>query len=364
MSQVQAAAPTSTGLDPDEILRVEGLTKYFPITKGFLRRKIGDIRAVDGVSLSVKRGQTLGIVGESGCGKSTLARCILRLLEPTSGKVWFEGQEITKIDSSAMRELRRDMQIIFQDPYASLNPRMTVNDIIGEPMIVHGSPRSERRRKTADLIERVGLNPEHGNRYPHEFSGGQRQRIGIARALALEPKLIICDEPVSALDVSIQAQIINLLEDLQAERQLTYVFIAHDLSVVRYISDNVLVMYLGKVMETAPQNDVYERPLHPYSQALLSAVPIPDPMKEKQRKRLILRGDVPSPANPPSGCRFHTRCFRSEEVAAQGDQETITIGRAQRREVAKLCVDVEPLLEEHESGQFVACHFPKKRTVI
>ncbi|MCA1839500.1 MAG: ABC transporter ATP-binding protein [Actinomycetota bacterium] len=364
MSQVAEARAPKDPAEGEEILRVEGLVKHFPITKGFLRRKVGAVQAVDGVSFTVRRGETLGIVGESGCGKSTLARCILRLLEPTAGKVWFEGQEITSLDNNAMRELRRDMQIIFQDPYASLNPRMTVNDIIAEPMIVHGSARAARRGKISELIDRVGLNPEHGNRYPHEFSGGQRQRIGIARALALEPKLIICDEPVSALDVSIQAQIINLLEDLQAERHLTYVFIAHDLSVVRHISDDVLVMYLGKVVELAPQNAVYQSPMHPYSQALLSAVPIPDPSKEKQRQRVILRGDVPSPANPPPGCRFHTRCFRSEEVAAAGEQQVVTIGKVVHRQVAKVCVDVEPELEEHSPGQFAACHFAKHKTVV
>lgn len=348
----------------DEILRIEGLVKHFPIVKGFLRRKVGAVKALDGVDLALRQGETLGIVGESGCGKSTLARCILRLLQPTAGKIWFEGREITHIGREEMRAVRKDIQIVFQDPYASLNPRMTVRDIVGEPMIVHKLNVKNRQHRVAELLERVGLSPEHASRYPHEFSGGQRQRIGIARALALDPKLIVCDEPVSALDVSIQAQIVNLLEDLQAEKQLTYIFIAHDLSVVRHISDRVMVMYLGKTMEVAEQQELYERPLHPYAQALLSAVPIPDPSKEKERHRIILRGDVPNPADPPPGCRFHTRCFRSQEVAEAGEVPTVTIGVATRREVAKVCIDEEPLLEEHDAAHFAACHFAKQARVI
>jgi len=349
----------------DKLLRVEGLVKHFPITKGLLRRRSGEVKAVDGVDLSIGQGQTLGIVGESGCGKSTLARCILRLLEPTAGKIFFEGEDITHVEPKRMRSLRRQMQMVFQDPYASLNPRMTVRDIVSEPMAVHGLHKGKRRERVGELIERVGLNPEHGNRYPHEFSGGQRQRIGIARALALQPKLIVCDEPVSALDVSIQAQVINLLEDLQSDFGLTYLFIAHDLSVVRHISDFVGVMYLGKIMEHSDRVGLYAKPLHPYSQALLSAVPIPDPVKEKERRRIILRGDVPNPSNPPSGCRFHTRCFRSEEVAASGE-DPVTIGTVNTRQVARVCVDEVPSLEEQGEGQghLAACHFAKQKQVI
>ena len=363
MTQTAATEPVGSARHSKELLRVEGLTKYFPITKGFLRRQAGAVRAVDGVDLTVSAGETLGVVGESGCGKSTLARCILRLLEPTSGSIWFEGEEITKANRSRMRALRRDMQIIFQDPYASLNPRMTVRDIIAEPMVVHRTNKGRRRGAVDELIERVGLNPEHGNRFPHEFSGGQRQRIGIARALALEPKLIICDEPVSALDVSIQAQIINLLEDLQNELKLTYIFIAHDLSVVRHISDRTAVMYLGRLAEVADRADLYSRPLHPYSQALLSAVPIPDPDKEKQRKRIILRGDVPNPASPPTGCRFHTRCFLTEQLAEAGDADGVRIGSKQRL-VAKVCVEEEPVLDEQEKDHHVACHFARTKKVL
>ncbi|MBI1884900.1 MAG: dipeptide ABC transporter ATP-binding protein [Chloroflexi bacterium] len=293
------------------LLRVQDLAMYFPVTSGIIfQRKVADIKAVDGVNLEIRRGETLGLVGESGCGKTTLGRVVLMLYKPTNGRIVFEEQDLTKMGAGDIRRMRRRMQMIFQDPYASLNPRMTVGSIIAEPLVIHGlaKSRKERRERVQELMRIVGLNPYYANRYPHEFSGGQRQRIGIARALAVEPAFIVCDEPVSALDVSIQAQIINLLEELQGEFGLTYLFIAHDLSVVRHISDRVAVMYLGKLMELTDRWELYEKPLHPYTKSLLSAVPIPDPAVETQRERIILHGDVPSPMHPPAGCVFHTRC--------------------------------------------------------
>jgi oligopeptide transport system ATP-binding protein len=330
----KAEAVSSNGQQP--LLDVRNLVMHFPLTQGIIfQKKVGAVQAVDGVSLAVNRGETLGLVGESGCGKSTTGRAILQLYKPTAGEVFFDGQDLTKLDGGNMRKMRRHLQMIFQDQYASLNPRMTVGSIVSEPMQIHNLvPKNQRNQRVQELLQTVGLNPYFANRYPHEFSGGQRQRIGIARALAANPDFIVCDEPVSALDVSIQAQIVNLLEDLQNEFGLTYLFIAHDLSVVRHISDRVAVMYLGKIVELADRNALYEDPLHPYTKALLSAVPIPDPVIERKRERIILTGDVPSPINPPSGCHFHTRCPYVMDV----------------------CKQIDPILADQGEGHFVACH--------
>ena len=318
------------------LLHVEGLVKHFPIRRGVLfQKEVGAVHAVDGLSFDVYPGETLGLVGESGCGKSTTGRTILQLYRPTSGHVYFQGVDLVDLKGSELRKMRRNMQMIFQDPYASLNPRMTVGEIVAEAFYIHKLGSSKEAQEHVDeLLEKVGMDPAFSNRFPHEFSGGQRQRIGVARALAVSPELVICDEPISALDVSIQAQVINLLEDLQAEFQLTYLFIAHDLSVVRHISQRVAVMYLGKIVELTGRYELYHYPLHPYTQALLSAVPIPDALAEAKRKRVILKGEVPSPVNPPSGCRFHTRCPLAQPI----------------------CQEVEPEFREAGPGHFVACH--------
>jgi len=330
----------------DVVLETKDLVKHFPITRGIVfQKKIGAVRAVDGVTLQLHRGETLGVVGESGCGKSTLAKLLVGLEKPTSGSIVVRGTDIARLKGNEIRRARRHIQMVLQDPYTSLNPRMTVGDIIGEPYEIHPevAPRGERRRRVQELLDLVGLNPDHINRYPHQFSGGQRQRIGIARALALRPEIIVCDEPVSALDVSIQAQVMNLLENLQNELGLSYIFIAHDLSVVRHISDRVAVMYLGKVVEIGDDAQIYEKPTHPYTQALLSAVPVPDPTLRGQRDEIVLEGDVPSPANPPSGCRFRTRCWKAQEI----------------------CAEKEPLLVERErSAHPSACHFAEVRDVV
>ncbi len=310
------------------LVEVEGLKMYFPITQGIiLQRHVGDIKAVDGINFFIRQGETLGLVGESGCGKSTTGRCILQLYRPTAGDVYFEGDNLCQMRGERLRRMRRKMQMIFQDPYASLNPRMTVGNIIGEPLEVHNILKGKaRKERVQDLLEVVGLNPYFINRYPHEFSGGQRQRIGVARALAVQPSFIVCDEPISALDVSIQAQIINLLEELQGQFGLTYLFIAHDLSVVRHISNRVAVMYLGKIMELTDRDELYHNPLHPYTQALLSAIPIPDPLVEEKRQRVILEGDVPSPANPPKGCNFSTRCPVVMDICPEEEPEFKDVG--------------------------------------
>ncbi|MGB8981901.1 MAG: dipeptide ABC transporter ATP-binding protein [Anaerolineales bacterium] len=323
----------------DILLQVDDLKMHFPIYRGVFQRQVGAVRAVDGVSFFVKRGETLGLVGESGCGKSTTGRTILQLYKPTAGTVNFDGTDLVKLKGEQMRQMRRKMQMIFQDPYASLNPRMTVAQLVGEPLMVHNvATGAEIQQRVEHLLELVNLSPAFASRYPHEFSGGQRQRIGVARALALQPSFIICDEPISALDVSIQAQVVNLLEELQEQFNLTYLFIAHDLSMVKHISDRVAVMYLGVIVELATRDELYAKPLHPYTQALLSAVPIPDPVADAKRRRTILQGDVPSPVNPPSGCRFRTRCPIAEAV----------------------CAETRPEFREIKPGHFVACFFAER----
>lgn len=327
---------TATANGGETLLRARNLVKHFPITEGLMRRQTGVVHAVDGVDLDIAAGETLGVVGESGCGKTTLGRTLIRLLDPTSGSIEFQGTDITHLSSAGLRRMRRGMQIVFQNPFASLDPRMTVFNLIAEPLRVQGMwGRTAGPQRVGELLETVGLRPVHGKRYPHEFSGGQRQRIGVARALALNPELLVLDEPVSALDVSIQAQVVNLLKQIQQDLGLAYIFIAHDLTVVRHISDRVAVMYLGKVVETGTREQVYSEPSHPYTQALLSAAPVPDPSVRGARKRIVLEGDVPSPANPPSGCRFRTRCWKAQEI----------------------CAIEEPALIERGQGHPVACHF-------
>ncbi|WTX67396.1 dipeptide ABC transporter ATP-binding protein [Streptomyces halstedii] len=332
-----ASAEQADGSEP--LLKVSGLVKHFPITKGVLKRKVGAVQAVDGLSFDVRPGETLGVVGESGCGKSTMGRLVTRLLEPTGGTIEFQGKDITHMSAGRLRPMRRDIQMIFQDPYGSLNPRHTVGGIVGTPFRLQGvTPEGGVKAEVQRLLELVGLNPEHYNRYPHEFSGGQRQRIGIARALALKPKLVVADEPVSALDVSIQAQVVNLLDDLQDELGLTYLIIAHDLSVIRHVSDRIAVMYLGKIVELADRGSLYEAPMHPYTKALMSAVPVPDPRRRGAKsERILLKGDVPSPISPPTGCRFHTRCWKATQI----------------------CKTTEPPLIQLKTGHQVACHHPE-----
>ncbi|WP_419997590.1 ABC transporter ATP-binding protein [Streptomyces boninensis] len=328
------------------ILEVRDLVKHFPVTQGIVfKTKTGDVRAVDGVSFSLARGETMGLVGESGCGKSTLAKVLMAMERPTSGQVLFDGQDVFTLPRGELRRMRRRIQMVLQDPYTSLNPRMTVGDIVGEPYSIHpdAAPKGSARRRVQELLEVVGLDPEHVNRYPHQFSGGQRQRIGIARALALRPEVIICDEPVSALDVSVQAQVMNLLEELQDEFGLSYLFIAHDLSVVRHISDRIAVMYLGKIVETGDDAQIYDHPTHPYTQALLSSIPVPDPVQQRLREQIVLEGDVPSPTNPPSGCRFRTRCWKAEDRCAS---------------------EVPELVVRDGSGHPSACHFAAERSML
>jgi oligopeptide transport system ATP-binding protein len=337
------SAQTNGSVRGDLLLSVDNLTMHFPLTQGIIfQRQVGAVKAVDGVSFDVFKGETLGLVGESGCGKSTTGRALLQLYEPTAGHVHYRGTDLTELDGGQMRRMRRYLQMIFQDPYASLNPRMSVGSIVGEPLQIHNIGNSQtRKERIQELLKVVGLNPYFINRYPHEFSGGQRQRIGIARALATNPAFIVADEPISALDVSIQAQVVNLMDDLKAELGLTYLFIAHDLSMVRYISDRVAVMYLGRIVELSDRNEVFDHPLHPYTQALLSAIPVPDPEKEAKRQRLILEGDVPSPANPPSGCRFHPRCSYATEICKEEDPTFRNLGSDSR-------------------PHFVACHHAEK----
>jgi oligopeptide/dipeptide ABC transporter ATP-binding protein len=345
---VGSAAPGSAS---GPLLQVAGLVKEFPIRAGLLRRQVAAVHAVSGVSFSIGRGRTLGLVGESGCGKSTTGRVVMRLLDATAGTIQFDGIDVNSASNRELRVLRRRMQIVFQDPYASLNPRMTVQGIVSEPLRIHGMYGDSGPDKVKSLMERVGLKPEHVNRYPHEFSGGQRQRIGIARALSLDPELMVLDEPVSALDVSIQAGVVNLLEDLQDEFGIAYLFIAHDLSVVRHASDEVGVMYLGKIVEMGTADQLYEEPAHPYTQALMSAVPLPDPRKQRARTRIVLAGDPPNPANPPSGCRFRTRCWRKTDLESAGVD-------------VSACVEQDPALEVRDVGHPVACHFAAVRVVV
>ncbi|WP_176710022.1 ABC transporter ATP-binding protein [Streptomyces sp. Wb2n-11] len=345
------AEPAGRGAEP--VLEVRDLHKHYPLTRGvLLRKQVGAVRAVDGVDLGLAAGETLGIVGESGCGKSTLARLLVHLERPTSGTILYRGEDVTRLSGRALKAVRRNIQMVFQDPYTSLNPRMTVGDIVGEPYEIHPevAPKGDRRRKVQELLDVVGLNPEYIHRYPHQFSGGQRQRIGIARGLALRPEIIVADEPVSALDVSVQAQVVNLLEKLQSEFGLSYVFIAHDLSIVRHISDRVGVMYLGRIVETGRDAEIYDHPTHPYTQALLSAVPVPDPEARGHRERILLTGDVPSPANIPSGCRFRTRCWKARDTCAE--------------EVPALAVPAAFRGEDSPAAHDSACHFAEEKHVV